>query len=204
MTSGQGWEFAHSLMLTPSFAQFAQIKWATVSDSLRSLKTIERQWGNCSGRSEEMSDREQFAQVTQRKWAMWANRSFRSPKMSKWVNRSFFLSESLICSFLDKKRAIRSKIKWANSQPCQFVPLSTKWWVFHLVYNMVWPIGSSLSSWLWQQSFIPLAVARTFYNNFPFLSATSQDWSWLPTSAQTLVEKFVKYSVKKTAKDCKC
>ena len=28
-----------------------------------------------------------------------------------------FLSESLIRSFLDKKRAIRSEIKWVNSQP---------------------------------------------------------------------------------------
>ena len=29
-----------------------------------------------------------------------------------------FLSESLIRSFFDKKQAIRSEIKWANSQPC--------------------------------------------------------------------------------------
>ena len=132
-------------LLIHSFAHFAQIKWATVSDSLRSLKTNERLWANRSGCSEEMSDREQFAQVAQRKWAMWVNRSFRSPKMSdherfaqvaqrKWaivseslrsltknerMNESLiFLSESLICSFLDKKRSIRSEIKWANSQPC--------------------------------------------------------------------------------------
>ena len=38
-----------------SVAHFAQIKWATVSDSLRSLKTNERPWANRSGRSEEMS-----------------------------------------------------------------------------------------------------------------------------------------------------
>ena len=31
-------------------------KWATVSESLRSLKTNERPWAICSGRSEEMSD----------------------------------------------------------------------------------------------------------------------------------------------------
>ena len=42
--------FAHRL-----FAHFAQIKWATVSDSHRS--------------SRRMSDREQIAQVAQRKWA---------------------------------------------------------------------------------------------------------------------------------------
>ena len=33
-----------------------------------------------------------------------------------------FWSESLIRSFLDKKQAIPSEIKWANSQPCYFAP----------------------------------------------------------------------------------
>ena len=41
----------------------------------------------------------------------WAICSRRSEEMSD-------VSESLIRSFLDKKRAIRSEIKWANSQPC--------------------------------------------------------------------------------------
>ena len=39
-----------------SFAHFAQIKWATVSDLLRSLKTNERPWSNRSGRSEKTSE----------------------------------------------------------------------------------------------------------------------------------------------------
>ena len=39
----QGWEFA-------------QDKWATVSESLRSLKTNEQPWAIHSGRSEEMSE----------------------------------------------------------------------------------------------------------------------------------------------------
>ena len=58
-----------------------------VSESLRSLTKNER----C----------EQIAQVAHQKWAicsgplrgnerLWANRSGRSPKMSEWVNRSFF------------------------------------------------------------------------------------------------------------------
>ena len=74
-------------------AHFAQIK--------------QEMWANRSFRSPKMSNHELFPQVAQRKWAMWANRSFRSPKMSEWVN----------CSFLDKKQANRSEIKWANSQP---------------------------------------------------------------------------------------
>ena len=45
------------------FAQIAQDKWATVSESLRSLKTNERPWANRSGRSWQMSHRERFAQV---------------------------------------------------------------------------------------------------------------------------------------------
>ena len=78
-----------------------------VSDSLRSLTKNER----CG----------QIAQVAHQKWATmndlltslrgnersWANRWGRSPKMSKWVNRSF----------LGKKRAIRWENRWANSSP---------------------------------------------------------------------------------------
>ena len=51
-----------------SFAHFAQIKWTTVSDSLRYLRTNEQSWANRSGRSAEMSDCEQSAQVAQDKW----------------------------------------------------------------------------------------------------------------------------------------
>ena len=61
-------------------------------------------WANHSFRSPKMSDYERFAQ---RKWAMWANRSFCWPKMSKWVNRSF-LSESLIFEWIAHFWANRS------------------------------------------------------------------------------------------------
>ena len=66
-----------------SLAHSALIKWVTVSNSLRSLKTNERPWANRSqsfiwfewlwanraGCSKQMSDRERFAQVAPRKWA---------------------------------------------------------------------------------------------------------------------------------------
>ena len=52
-----------------SFTHFAKIKWATESDSLRSLKTNEWPWANRSGRSEEMSDCDWIDQVAQDKWA---------------------------------------------------------------------------------------------------------------------------------------
>ena len=46
-----------------------------------------------------------------KKWAMWANRSGRSPKMSDYANHSGR-------SIFRKKRRIRSENRWANSQPC--------------------------------------------------------------------------------------
>ena len=52
-----------------SFAHFAQINWATVSDSLRSLKTNERLWAKRSGHSRQISDCERIAQVAHDKWA---------------------------------------------------------------------------------------------------------------------------------------
>ena len=45
--------------------------------------------------------------------------SLRSLTKNERMSESLiFLSKSLIRSFLDKKLAIRSEIKWANSQPC--------------------------------------------------------------------------------------
>ena len=64
--------FAHRSNQTSDcerFAQITQVKWATVSEALRSLRGNERLWTNRSGRSEEMSDCEQIAQVAQDKWA---------------------------------------------------------------------------------------------------------------------------------------
>ena len=87
-------------------AHFAKIKWAM--------------WANCSGYSPKMSDHERFAEVAQRKWAI-VRESLRSLTKNEWMSESLiFLSESLIRSFLDKKRAILSENKWANSQPWFF------------------------------------------------------------------------------------
>ena len=104
----QGWEFAHSLLRSnrsnqmsdcERIAQVAHVKRATVSESLSSLMTNEHSWVICLGRSR---------------------------KMSKWANRSFFLSESLIRSFAHKKRAIRSKFCWLKSY---------FWYVFVLFFK---------------------------------------------------------------------
>ena len=53
----------------PNPAHFTQIKWATVSHLLRSLKTNEQLWANRSGGSYQNNDHEQIAQVAHDKWA---------------------------------------------------------------------------------------------------------------------------------------
>ena len=74
-----------------------------VSKSLISLTKNERPWAIRSGRSEEMSDvSESLISLT---------------KNEPLSGSLIFLSESLIGSFFDKKLAICSEIKWANSQP---------------------------------------------------------------------------------------
>ena len=45
------------------------------------------------------------------KWAMWANRSFRSPK-SKWVNRSFFWANRSFANFWTKKE----RFAWKSNE----------------------------------------------------------------------------------------
>ena len=62
-------------------------------------------WGNCSCRSLQKSDREQFAQIAHDKRVTGVIRSFSQAN----------------CSFAYKKWANRSKNRWANSQPWKFV-----------------------------------------------------------------------------------
>ena len=78
-------------------------KKSNVSELLRSLTKNERPWAIRSGRSEEMSDRERIAQVAHQIWA------------NEWITR--FLCESIIRSFLGKKRVMHSENRWAKSQP---------------------------------------------------------------------------------------
>ena len=75
-----------------SLAHFKQNKWATVSkatvsESLRSLISKEQPWANRSGRSLQMSDHEQFAQVAHQKWA---NERFAQQFLAKKSKILFF------------------------------------------------------------------------------------------------------------------
>ena len=70
--------FAHSLKI-------AQDKWANVSESLKSLRTNERLWANRSGRSGQMSDCEQIAQIAH---DIWVNVSDLLRLLSEWAKGS--------------------------------------------------------------------------------------------------------------------
>ena len=83
LQSSRSWNSLIRSSLIRSFAHFAQIKWATVSDSLRSLKTNERPWANRSGRSEEMSDVSESLISLTKNERPWAIRSGRSEEMSE-------------------------------------------------------------------------------------------------------------------------
>ena len=100
-----------------SFSHISSFLVSDVSESLISLKSNERLWAIRSDCSRQMSDRQRIAQVAQRKWAI-VSESLRSLTKNEQMSESLiFLSKSLICSFLGKKQAIRSEIRWANSQP---------------------------------------------------------------------------------------
>ena len=92
-----------------------------MSNSLRSLRSTERLWANCSSRSWQMSKYEWFPQVTQDKWVneriarlFWASHSFSlSLRKNEWFNKKiknivFFVHFlQLFWNFLKKKK-IRS------------------------------------------------------------------------------------------------
>ena len=115
--------FLTGLGIGSLICSFPQIKWAIVSDLLRSLKTNERLWANHSGRSRQMINHEQISQVAHDKWAnmsdslrslrrnvrSWANRSGCSVKMSKWTNRSLFEQIAHSLTFLAKKERFPPK-----------------------------------------------------------------------------------------------
>ena len=96
------------------FAQIAQIKWVTVSDSLRSLRTNERLWANRSGRSCQKSNWEWIAQVAHDKWSTVSNS--RRLIHDNWVNEQityFFWANCLFALFsllLSKNEQFAQKI----------------------------------------------------------------------------------------------
>ena len=115
--------------LIHSFTKIAQHKWANVSNSLRSLRSTERLWANCSSRSWQMSKYEWFPQVTQDKWAneqiarlFWASHSFSlSLRKNEWFNKKLkilyflYIFYSFFEIFKKRKRFAHSFwAKWGN------------------------------------------------------------------------------------------
>ena len=102
-----------------SFAQIAQIKWATVSDSLR---TNERLWANPSGRSCQKSDLLRSLMINKRMSdslkKIWLN-----CKIVFLVRFLYFFYErfahSLFFNEWCERFAQVAHQKWAKSQPCK-------------------------------------------------------------------------------------
>ena len=82
-----GWKGRAGNSLIRSFAQIALIKWATVSDSLRSLRTNEQLWANRSGSSCQKSYHEQNPQVAHDKWVT-VSESLRSHMINERMSDS--------------------------------------------------------------------------------------------------------------------
>ena len=118
---------------------------SNVSESLRSLTKNERceriaqvahqKWAmlaNRSGRSPKMSDHEWFAHIAQRKWAI-VSESLRSLTKNEWMSESLvLLSKSLIRSFLGKKRVIcleKPMSEFPALHLRDFLTVSHFWWV---------------------------------------------------------------------------
>ena len=119
------------------FAHFIQIKWATVSDSLRSLKTNEQLWANCSGRSYQKRDREWIAHD---KWgtgtfllrSLTKNERFAQQflaKKSKTIFFSMFYIRFLFLKMCNVSKSLKSLTKnerpWAIRSGCS--PKVSEW-----------------------------------------------------------------------------
>ena len=72
----------------------AQIIWATVSNLLRSIRTNEWLWANCSGRSCQMSNREWIPQVANDKWAT-VSSLLRLLMIDERMSKLLFFSEQI-------------------------------------------------------------------------------------------------------------
>ena len=130
ITFQQGGEFAHSLIHSFSsnqmsdcerFTQIAKDKWATVSDLLRTLrgnkqmsdslkknllKKIKSCFLVCFFIQFFMSDVSKSLRGNE---GLWENRSGRSPKMSEWVNCSFFWANRSFAYFWAKNERLDRK-----------------------------------------------------------------------------------------------
>ena len=109
--------FAHRSFTHLLIRSFRSNPMSDCEQSLRLLKTNERSWANRSGRSRQMSDREQFAQVAQSKWA---NERFAQKMLAKKSKILFFSIKLLIPSFLvsNVSELLRSPTK---NEQCEWI-----------------------------------------------------------------------------------
>ena len=85
------------------FCSFSSFFAVFFKKSIRFAHSFWAKWANCSGHSGQMSDRERFAQVAQKAWAIVS-------KLLRSLTKNKQMIESLIRSLFVKKLAIRSEI----------------------------------------------------------------------------------------------
>ena len=151
--------------LIRSFANFAQIKWATVIDSLRSPKTNDQPWANHSGHSEEMSDHERIAQVAQDKWVIVSDSL-----------RSLILNERMSDS-LKIFRLKKSKILFFSMFYTRFLILK-KWAIcsFPLFWWMMWANCSGCSPKIGNHEQFAQVAQREMSNCERIAQVAHQNW----------------------------
>ena len=128
-------------LLICSFAQIAKIKWVTVSDSLRSLRTNERRWANHSGCSCQKSDHEQITQVTHDKWVTVSD-SLRLLMINEWMSKSLVFSNQIAHLLFGSQKTNDSLKKiWLKSYfLVHFLYIKKNEWFAHfLFFNLQHP-----------------------------------------------------------------
>ena len=99
-------------------AQDTHQKWATMSDSLTSLRGNERSWANCSGYS---------------------------PKMSKWMKRSFFWANHSFAHFWAENKRFTQKTDEQIPSPGWYLIFFFKWgYCYWLAFNKLLDIKNAI------------------------------------------------------------
>ena len=83
-------------------------------------------WANCSGHSPKMSDVSESLRSLTKNEGPWAIRSGRSPKMNEWANNSFFWANHSFAHFFTKNKWFAQK---TNEQIPSTATLRLKMWI---------------------------------------------------------------------------
>ena len=130
-----------------------------VSESLRLLTKIERSWAICSGRSEEMSDRERIAQDAQQNWA------------NEWIARFFEqIAHSLIFGQKTNDSLGKSMSKFPALESSNQKFSKNLRYAWHRRVCLSYVHQGPCSSWVWTMNKLEVEylVTYSFWHCFYF------------------------------------